>query len=141
MLLELARRMGGHSGPGWEQAAAVGSGWQPSVGSVADGLRAHLEGNPAIADTLWWLVSRFIVPVHERIAYSKLPEFTFRFRWEDGLLRFYDLGVGRFPLAGIRWDPLASLTLDLGLWDETHQPDWPAALTERGAAFADEALT
>lgn len=138
--LELARRMEGRSGPGWEQAAAVGSGWQPSVASVADGLRAHLAGAPVMADTLWWFVSRFIVPVHERIAYSKLPEFTFRFRWEDGLLRFYDLGVGRFPLAGIRWDPLASLTLDLGLWHETNQADPPAELTDRGAAFADEAL-
>ena len=82
-------------------------------------LRTHLDSDPSVADTLWWLVSRFVVPVHERIAYSKLPEFTFRFRWEDGLLRFYDHGAGRFPLAAIRDEPLALLTWDLGLWDET----------------------
>jgi hypothetical protein len=140
VLLELARRMENRSGPGWAQAADIGSGWQPSVAAVAAGLRSHLAEEPAVADTLWWMVSRFVVPVHERIAYSKLPEFTFRFRWEDGLLRFYDHGVGRFPLAAIRHEPLATLTWDLGLWDETAADARPAALTEYGAAFINEAL-
>ena len=85
-------------------------------------------------------MSRFVVPVHERIAYSKLPEFTFRFRWEDGLLRFYDLGTGRFPLAAIRDQSLAFLTWDLGMWDETGDDDQPAALTDRGATFVAEVL-
>ena len=85
-------------------------------------------------------MSRFIIPVHERIGYSKLPEFTFRFRWEDGLLRFYDQGMGRFPLAGIRHEPLASLTHDLALWDNTGEPARPAALTKLGFAFVGEAL-
>jgi hypothetical protein len=140
VLLELARRMDGRSGAGWEQAAHLASGWQPSVAAVAAGLRTHLGENPAVADTLWWMVSRFVIPVHERIAYSKLPEFTFRFRWEDGLLRFYDHGTGRFPLAAIRNATLASLTWDLGMWDETDNDDMPAKLTGRGQAFAGEAL-
>jgi hypothetical protein len=140
VLLELARRMENRSGPGWVQAAHIGSGWQPSVAAVAAGLRSHLAEDPAVGDTIWWMVSRFVVPVHERIAYSKLPEFTFRFRWEDGLLHFYDHGVGRFPLAAIRHEPLASLTWDLGLWDETDNDPGAAALTEHGAAFINEAL-
>jgi hypothetical protein len=140
VLLELARRMESRSGPGWAQAAHIASGWQPSVAAVAVGLRTHLAEGPAVGDTLWWMVSHFVIPVHERIGYSKLPEFTFRFRWEDGLLRFYDHGVGRFPLAGIRNEPLASLTWDLGLWDETHDQGRPAGLTDHGAAFVDEAL-
>lgn len=140
VLLELARRMQRRSGPGWAQAAHIASGWQPSVAAVADGLRSHLAEDPAVADTLWWMVSRFVLPVHERIAYSKLPEFTFRFRWEDGLLRFYDHGVGRFPLAAIRHEPLATLTWDLGLWAETDDDARPAALSEHGAAFVNEAL-
>lgn len=119
VLLELTRRMEGRSGVGWEQASHVASAWQPSVAAIAAGVRAHVAAEPTVADTLWWLVSRFIIPVHERIAYSKLPEFTFRFRWEDGLLRFYDQGIGRFPLAAIRHQPLASLTWDLGLWDNS----------------------
>jgi len=75
--------------------------------------------------------------VHERIAYSKLPEFTFRFRWEEGLLRFHDLGVGRFPLAAIRFGALASLSCDLGMWELV---DDVAVLTDRGQAFVREAL-
>jgi hypothetical protein len=140
VLLELARRMEHRSGAGWEHASRIASGWQPSIAAVAAGLRTHLDSDPSVADTLWWLVSRFVVPVHERIAYSKLPEFTFRFRWEDGLLRFYDLGTGRFPLAAIRDQPLALLTWDLGLWDETGNDGRPITLTDRGTAFIDEVL-
>jgi hypothetical protein len=139
VLLELAHRMQDRSGAGWEQASHIASAWQPSVAAVATGLRTHLADAPAVADTLWWLLSRFIIPVHERIAYSKLPEFTFRFRWEDGLLRFYDHGIGRFPLAAIRHQPLASLTWDLGLWDDPDETS-PATLTERGVRFLGEAL-
>jgi hypothetical protein len=139
VLLELARRMDDRSGAGWDHAATARSAWQPSVAAVAAGLRAHLAQGPTIAETLWWLVSRFVLPVHERIAYSKLPEFTFRFRWEEGLLRFYDLGVERFPLASIRREPLALLTWDLGFWTET-DGDQIAELTDRGTAFLREAV-
>ncbi|TWJ30918.1 hypothetical protein JD81_04467 [Micromonospora sagamiensis] len=138
LLLELHRRTAGRTDPGWMQAAGMRSAWQPSLRKVLADLDAHLERGPTVAETLWWLVSHFVVPVHERIAYSKLPEFTFRFRWEEGLLRFYDKGMGRFPLAAIRDAPLAWLTWDLGLWtgDEPEQ----TGLTARGAAFVDEVL-
>jgi hypothetical protein len=139
VLLELARRLQDRSGVGWDQASHVASVWQPSVAAIAAGLRAHLADEPTVADTLWWLVARFIVPVHERIAYSKLPEFTFRFRFEDGLLRFYDQGIGRFPMAAIRHQPLASLTWDLGLWERSNETS-SAVLTERGVRFLEEAL-
>ena len=140
VLLELARRMAGRAGIGWDQAAHIASGWQPSISAVVAGLAAHFAAAPTVADTLWWLVSRFVVPVHESIAYSKLPEFTFRFRWEDGLLRFYDQGVGRFPLAAIRHVPLTTLTRDLSLWDEADNQDHPAVLTASGVAFVRKAF-
>jgi hypothetical protein len=139
-LLELARRIAGRSGLGWETAAHIESGWQPSVAAVVAGLRTHQTSDPLVGDTIWWLVSRFIIPVHERIAYSKLPEFTFRFRWEDGLLRFYDQGIGRFPLAAIRFETLALVTHDLGLWDNGEEPAQKAGVTAAGAAFIKEAL-
>jgi hypothetical protein len=85
---------------------------------------------------MWWLVERFVLQVHERIAYSKLPEFTFRFRWEEGLLRFFDLGIGRFPLAAIRMRAFGLLSNDLGLWDR--DADGAAALSAHGAAFVSE---
>ncbi|MGH3276602.1 MAG: hypothetical protein ACRDNZ_20025 [Streptosporangiaceae bacterium] len=140
VLLELARRMDSHSGSGWDQAAHAASGWQPSVAAVASAVQSHLSENPTVAQSMWWLVASFVLPVHERIAYSKLPEFTFRFRWEDGLLRFYDHGAARFPLAAIRDAPLALLTMDLGMWEKTVDADRPAVLTARGQAFISETL-
>jgi len=138
VLLELSRRAAGSRGRGWDQAASAASAWQPSLAQVLDALRTHLATEPTAADTLWWLVTRFVLPVHERIAYSKLPEFTFRFRWEDGLLRFYDQGTGRFPLAAIRNGPLALMTRDLGLW--AAGSDGKAAVTAAGSAFVAEAF-
>jgi hypothetical protein len=138
VLLELARRTKGRADPGWVKASRVRSVWQPSVAEVLAALGEQLDGRPSVGATLWWLVSRFVIPVHERIAYSKLPEFTFRFRWEEGLLRFYDHGIERFPLAGIRADPLNWITWDLGLRDGD-QPD-ESRLTDQGIAFVNEVL-
>lgn len=135
VVLELARRIAGRSGMGWQAASHVESGWQPSVAAVVSGLRSHLVAEPTVGDTLWWLTSRFIVPIHERIAYSKLPEFTFRFRWDEGLLHFYDLGIGRFTLAGIRHGTLALITRDIGLWDEGPLPERSPFLTAEGVSF------
>jgi hypothetical protein len=136
VLLELHRRAHGRTDRGWTETATVRSAWQPSVAEVLAGLSAHLADAPTVADTLWWLLQRFVISVHERIAYSKLPEDTFRFRWEDGRVRFYDNGIGRFPLAAIRYDPLALITRDLGFWDYDDTEE--AKLTSRGSAFITE---
>lgn len=137
-VLELARRMEAQDGDGFTTGARVESAWQLSVASVVDALASHLAVGPSVADTMWWLVSTFVLPVHERIAYSKLPELTFRFRWDDGLLRFYDHGVERFPLAAIRDEPLALLTRDLGFWEPDDTGD--AMLTPQGTDFISEVL-
>lgn len=137
LVLELAHRVGEHSGPGWDLAMHLQSAWQPSVAAVLTGIEAHLAEDPSVGQTLWWLVLHFVLTVHERICYSKLPEFTFRFRWEDGLLHFYDLGIGRFPLPAIRNNPLTSLTRDLAMWEEI---DGTPKLTALGAEFVDEVL-
>ena len=135
VLLELHRRASNRTDLGWSNAASLRSAWQPSVAAVLAELTTHLETGPALVDTLWWIVQTFIIGVHERIAYSKLPEHTFRFRWEDGRVQFYDNGVGRFPLAATRNEPLAWLTWDLGFWNrESGHPK----LTARGRDFVDE---
>lgn len=140
-LLEVSRRVRQRSGSGWTEAVSVGSSWQPSVAAAAAALEEHLRTGPTVADTLWWLTRRHIIDVHERIAYSKLPQrmFTFRFRWEDARLRFYDHGMERFTLAAARHTPFVKLTNALGLWGraEAHAP---ATLTARGRAFIDEHL-
>lgn len=137
VLLELHRRAYGRTDPGWAQTATVRSAWQPSVAEVLAAVHAHLAEAPTVTASLWWIVERFVIRVHERIAYSKLPEDTFRFRWEDGRVRFYDNGMGRFPLAAIRYDPLALICRDLGFWEYPSDDD-PAALTARGTAFISE---
>jgi len=110
----------------------------PSVAEVLASLSEHLGEGPSIAETMWWIIDRYVIRVHERIAYSKLPEDTFRFRWEDGRVRFFENGIGRFPLAAIRNEPLALITRDLGFWNRTR--DDLAQLTDRGAAFVAEVL-
>jgi hypothetical protein len=137
-LLELSRRSSARSGQGWELTSHSGSAWQVSIASVFETVARHLEEDPTVGDTLWWLVKQYIVRVHERIAYSKLPEDTFRFRWEEGRLQFYDNGVGRFPLAAIRNRTLSDLTFDLALWERV---GLSARLTPRGQAFLTEVLS
>ena len=106
--------------------------------TVLDALTTHLAEEPTVADTLWWIVHRFIVSVHERIAYSKLPEHTFRFRWEDGRVRFFDNGIGRFPLAAIRNEPLVAAHPRPRPVGPRHDDE--AVLTARGRAFVAESL-
>lgn len=137
VMLELHRRAAGRTDPGWVLSSAVRSSWQPSLACVLDEFGTHLVQGPTVADTLWWVVHRFVVSVHERIAYSKLPEHTFRFRWEDGRVRFFNNGIGRFPLAAVRNETLAMLTWDLGFWDGEGDE---VAVTDRGRAFIAEVL-
>ncbi len=138
-ILELHRRAASRSDPGWLTATAVRSAWQPSLAAVLRDITAHLEAGPTVADTMWWIAQRYVLNVHERIAYSKLPEHTFRFRWEEGRVRFYDNGIGRFPLAAIRQVPLSQLTRDLALW-ERDAASGRAVLTDHGRTFVEESL-
>ena len=138
VILELHRRTHGRSDPGWMLSSNARSAWQLSLATVLDAITEHVGTDSSVGDTLWWLTNRFILNVHERIAYSKLPEHTFRFRWEEGRIRFFNNGVGRFPLAAIRNEPLASLTSDLDLW--RRQSSGEAELTALGRAFVEEAL-
>jgi len=134
VLLELHRRAHQREDAGWLQATAMRSVWQPSVADAFLAITQHLDCDPTVGDTLWWLVHSFVLSVHERIAYSKLPEHTFRFRWEDGRVRFYDNGIGRFRLAATRSETLATLTWDLGFWKRGES----ASLTPLGTAFINE---
>jgi hypothetical protein len=143
-ILELHRRAAGRVDPGWLAASAIRSAWQPSLAASLQELTVHLQADPTVEDTMWWIVQRYVVAVHERIAYSKLPDHTFRFRWEEGRVRFYGNGIGRFPLAAIRQIPMAQITWDLALWDRRTSEDnsvGSAELTDRGRTFVVESLT
>lgn len=101
---------------GWLEIGAQSSERQPSFLRFLYLFDRHLETQPTLAQTLVWLTRRFVISAHEQIAYSKLPEFTFRFRWEEGRLRFYTLGLGRFRLADIRREAMAQISEDVGFW-------------------------
>jgi hypothetical protein len=122
------------SSSGWLEIGLQSSERQPSFLEFVQRFERHLEEEPTLADSLAWLTRRYVVAAHEQIAYSKLPEFTFRFRWEDGRLRFYTLGLGRFHLADIRRAAMSQISEDIGLWamvDDVPQ------LTAHGHAFVE----
>ena len=100
----------------WLAVAGQGTDRQPSLAQFLEMLRTHLAEEPTIADSLEWLVVRRVIAPHEAIAYSKLPEFTFRFRWESGRLAFFNLGLERFNRGDPRRRAMAQISNDLGLW-------------------------
>ncbi|MFN8111875.1 MAG: hypothetical protein U0R51_01615 [Solirubrobacterales bacterium] len=101
----------------WMAVATQGTDRQPSLAQFLEMFRAHLDEEPTVADSLEWLVARRVIAPHEAIAYSKLPEFTFRFRWESGRLAFFNLGLERFNRGDPRRRAMAQISNDLGLWN------------------------
>jgi len=125
------------SSRGWLEIGSQSSERQPSFLQFVYLFERHLEEEPTLADTLVWLTRRFVISAHEQIAYSKLPEFTFRFRWEDGRLRFYTLGLGRFHLADIRRSAMSQISEDVGLW---HNAAGTPELMSQGRDFIEQAF-
>jgi hypothetical protein len=117
---------------GWRAIASQRSDHQPGLLGFGVHLRNWTANKPSVSDTIAWMSRQFILVPHETIAYSKLPNFTFRFRWEQGRLRFYDLDTSRFGLTDIRRDAFSRLLEDVGMWsDESGVP----ILTEVGRTF------
>ena len=104
---------------GWHEISRQGGNSQPGLLVFVSRFRNHLSQRPVLADTLAWLVRDFVITAHDRIATAKLPDFTFRFRLEGGLLRFYDSPGIEFGLADSRHSALSSLGRDMGLWSDT----------------------
>jgi hypothetical protein len=125
----------------WTRVAMQVSSHQAGLLPLARLLDEHLADGPTVAETLDWLIRTAIIRPHETIAYGKLRyqrDFTFRFRWEEGRLRFYDNGVWRFDLADPRRNSMARISRDLGLWSEGESG---AELTDDGRAFSAEVLS
>lgn len=114
LLLELRSRLTQQVAehPTWRAIAQQASNWQPGLRALLAQLDWHLEDEPNLGDTLAWVTKRFIIDVHERVAYSKLPDFTFRFRWEEDRLRFYGIDPRRFDPSDIRVDAISRLSED-----------------------------
>lgn len=98
----------------WKQIARQHSDYQPGLLGFMRQLDEHLTSAPTIGETMAWIVKRYILIPHESIAYNKLPDRTFRFRWEDGRLRFYHLSPDRFNLTDIRYAAMRWISEDIG---------------------------
>ncbi|MBI4322564.1 MAG: hypothetical protein HY675_29080 [Chloroflexi bacterium] len=123
---------------GWGEVALQHSDHQPGLAVLGRLLRQHIDESPTLADTFSWLVHRYVLDTHETIAYSRLPNNVFRFRWEQGRLRFFDNGLERFVIPDNRRDALARISEDLGFWKRTQNGD--ITLTEDGARLVAEAV-
>lgn len=125
--------------PLWREIAVRRSDHQDGLYGLLSLLRRFLDQDPSIGELLARTIRRFLIGPHEAIAYSKLPEATFRFYWEEtGRFRFFNPGSGglaRFHPSDDRRGPMASLSEDLGLWVYDDEAD-EVALTEDGRAFA-----
>lgn len=98
----------------WIGIAATDGQWQPGLLSVSGRVASLIEDGATLADLVSWLFEHLVLRAHESNAYSKLPDFTFRWRWEAGRLRFYDHPIGWDVLADLRSSSMASLLRDLG---------------------------
>jgi hypothetical protein len=118
----------------WEWVALQDSDHQSGYLRAIDAVRSELATAPTVAEALEWALKTFVIGPHEVIAYSKLPESTFRFCWEEGRLRFYPTGHDRFTASGARRNALSSLSEDMGLWERVGKDEQPQ-LTAAGRAF------
>jgi hypothetical protein len=125
------------SGPDWGEFGRIDGEWQPGLIRMMALFDLHLADNPTVAESLAWLLNHFVIRTHERIAYSKLPEFTFRFRWEMGSLRFYGHPFSWTDPGNIRARTLKSLTKDIEFWQPA---DGQPVLTPDGVALVARAF-
>ena len=140
LLLELCRRLPDVSRmpPEWRQVASIDGEHQDGLLHFADHLSAHLETDPRLDQTVSWLVRRYVLGPHERVAMSKLPRHTFRFRYDAGELVFYQSPPTDLGDRILRHEPLSLITRDLGLWRDDGTG---AIVTARGRLLIREAFT
>jgi hypothetical protein len=120
--------------PSWIWVALQDSDHQSGYLRTVRAVRRELANGPSVAEALEWTLRTFVIGPHEVIAYSKLPESTFRFCWEEGRLRFYPAGHERFTASGARRSAMSSLAEDMGLWAPSGKAETPQ-LTAVGRAF------
>jgi hypothetical protein len=127
--------------PLWGRIAARRSDHQDGLLGILLPLQRRAAEGGDLGDLLNWIVRHFIIGPHETIAYSKLPEATFRFYWDEtGRLKFFSPGRGgleRFNPSDDRREAMASVSEDVGFWRRGEE-DGSGTLTTDGRAFVAE---
>jgi hypothetical protein len=124
--------------PAFEALARETPSNQPSLRAFYLTLDNLLARDLPLGDLVAAIVRRNVLDAHVAIAYEKLPQvFTFRFRWENGRLRFYRRHFGRFGLPGMRLAAISRIASDLGY---TEAAPVGSVLTADGRAFMTEVL-
>lgn len=103
----------------WQRIAAVEGEWQPGLRRVAAEVKARIDEECSVGELLAWLTEHLVLRAHEANAYSKLPDFTFRWRSEAGRLRLYDHPADWDVLADLRTSAMSGLLADLGFGERT----------------------
>ena len=123
---------------GWDVVGGEDGASQPGLLRLLASIEAMLSADDTVGGFARHFVDRFVVEAHERVAYAKLPEFTFRFRWSDGRLRFFEKTMtGRFTPGDIRQGSLEWLSFDIGLYEGTGDT---LRVTRQGEALIAEAF-
>lgn len=110
-----------------------------SIGRFVADVRARLaDPGLTIGALAHWLYAEYVIRQHQLVAFRKLPDDTFRFRYEEGGLRFFsDSSLATdFGFTDPRFDALGTTAHELGLcgslYEEGHglTPDGERLLKE-----------
>jgi hypothetical protein len=95
-------------------------------------LNKHLLAGDTLNELTKWILTNFVIAQHERVAASKLPEDTYRFRRNGDLIRFFDqVAPARFTDS--RFNAISTMVHELGLVSSFAGPQ--RVLTKSGRKF------
>ncbi len=99
--------------PEWE-ISRMGSSGRLSLDGFLSKMRQLRAADVCAAALTEWLYRDYVIRQHELIALGKLPDNTFRFRWDGGRLRFFNL-QNPLEFQSARFGALATTISELGL--------------------------
>jgi len=137
LLLLLNARLPTDMPPSWDAIGRQRSQFQPGVLTFCAWLTGQLQRGVTVSELLEAVLVDRVLVVHDRVASDRLPNFIFRWRFDNGRWRFLSgLGAGPFSLGGSRHEAVVRLSEDLGLWRREGNA---ISLTARGREVVDSA--
>lgn len=110
-----------------------------SIGRFVSDVQARrADPGLTIGAFVHWLYAEYVIRQHQLVAFRKLPDDTFRFRFEEGGLRFFsDPALAtEFGFTDPRFDAMGTTAHELGLCGSLYEDDHP--LTPDGERLLEE---